>query len=139
MWLGEFSFFLPSLEPSPIFVPPSLLWEFYLALVSAWLGLNFFLLRCLLPLDVMTLKLQILRIWKALILQDLVKMYPLHFSYQKVVLYTRIQVKIPSHLVRKACWMVQFSPPMAHMYYLYFCTTLTFVLLKYLKVFYIHN
>ena len=73
---------------------------------------------------VMSRSLQILRFWKTSILQDLVKIYSLRFSYPGVVQRQGIQIRTLPYLACKARWMVQRSHSRAHMCYSCFCTIL---------------
>ena len=73
---------------------------------------------------VMSRSLQILRFWKTSILQDLVKIYSLRFSYPGVVQRRGIQIRTLPYLACKARWMVQRSHSRAHMCYPCFCTIL---------------
>ena len=111
-----------------ISVSSLLLWGFYLALVSANPGATFDLLGYLSPSDVMNMVLRIFMFWKSPILQDLLKMYPIHLVLPGVSQTQGIQTSPQFHLMRKAHWRLERFSTRTHIFNLCFCTKLTSVL-----------
>ena len=79
----------------------------------------------------MNRELRILRYWITSIHPNLVKMYPLHFSHLGADHKQEIQTRTSLHLIHKARLLFKWSLTSAHMFNLYFCTTLASILSKF--------